>query len=190
MSEFRGFIAVEIPISEKLEAFHTNLEQSNERMKLVSLQNIHITLKFLGQTKTEQVTDIEKIIKNAVAELDPFSIKLQGTGVFPNRNYIKVVWIGISESSLLSSIAHKIDQQLIQLGFPREKRPFSPHITLARVKYLKDKHHLLSILDTYKDEIFSEITIDAIKLKKSTLTPTGPIYDTISKITISEGETK
>ena len=184
MSEFRGFIAVEIPISERLQALHSALDRLPIKMKLVSLENIHITLKFLGQTKLDQVKEIESIIKNAVTDIDPFSIRLQGTGVFPNRKYIKVIWIGISNSLPLSSIAKQIDEQLVKLGFPREKRPFSPHMTLGRIKFLNYKEQLLSILDEYKDTTFSDIAIDSILLKKSTLTPSGPIYETISKITL------
>jgi RNA 2',3'-cyclic 3'-phosphodiesterase len=182
MSEFRGFIAVEIPICENLLAFHTKLENLHLKMKLVDLKNIHITLKFLGETKIEHIDEIEKIIKNAVQNIQPFSIQLKGTGVFPNSNYIKVVWIGISESSLLSTIAASIDNQLTPLGYKKEKRPFSPHLTIGRIKYLNRKHDLLAVLDSYKDNLFSNVCIDHILLKKSTLTPKGPIYETIREI--------
>jgi RNA 2',3'-cyclic 3'-phosphodiesterase len=182
MNEFRGFIAVEIPISEKLKALYNALNKLSIKIKLVSLENIHITLKFLGQTKFEQVKEIETIMKNATCDVDPFSIILQGTGVFPNRKYIKVIWVGITGATPLASLSRNIDRHLKHLGFPEEKRAFSPHMTLGRVKFLKDKEPLLSILDEYKDEIFSEVPINAILLKKSTLTPSGPIYETISKV--------
>lgn len=184
MNEFRGFIAVEIPISKTLQNLHDEIKKSSVNVKLVELKNIHITLKFLGETKTNHIDTIEEMIQESVKEIAPFTINVQGTGVFPNTKYIKVVWVGISQSEELKKIASSLNNQLSTIGYEKDKRPFSPHLTIGRVKTAKGKEELLTILEKYKDTIFNEITINHIHLKKSTLTPKGPIYEVIKEVTL------
>lgn len=178
MSKFRGFIAIDIDVAPKVLEFEKEIEQTGADVKLVEPENIHMTLKFLGDLDEELVDQIENIMKDAVKEIDPFTIKLNGTGVFPNKNYIKVVWIGIEDGQIIETIAKRIDEQLSTLGFKKEKRGFSPHLTLGRVKTAKNKERLVKTIEKYEDVEFGEFEINSIKLKKSDLTPKGPIYTT------------
>ena len=184
MPIFRGFIAVEIKISPKILKIIKDLEKSGANLKLVKPEKMHITLKFLGDTEEKLIPKIEEIIKNSVEKIESFEIKLKNTGVFPNPNYLKVVWIGIENSEKIKEIAEEIDNKLVKIGFKKEKRKFSAHITIARVRSSRNKDEILEILNKYKEEEFLTMKIDKIKLKKSELTKKGPIYTTLKEIKI------
>jgi len=184
MPNFRGFIAIDIEACPKLVEFEREIKKTGADVKLVEPDNVHITLKFLGDTEETLLDEIEKIMNNAVKEISPFNIQLKGTGVFPNQNYIKVVWMGIEHGDPIATIAHEIDGQLSKLGFEKEKREFSPHLTIARVKTSRNKDKLLQIIEKYRDIEFTDMKVDSIKLKKSDLTPKGPIYTTLKEVKI------
>ena len=184
MTRFRGFIAIDIGAFPKLMELGNEITNTGANIKLVEPENIHITLKFLGDTEEIKLDEIENIIKNAVNNISPFKIQLHGTGIFPNTSYIKVIWIGIKQGEQIGIIADKIDEQLTKLAFEREKRRFSPHLTIARVKTAKNKEKLTQIVEKYRDIEFTNIKVENIRLKKSELTPKGPIYTTLREIKI------
>jgi 2'-5' RNA ligase len=111
---------------------------------------------------------------------------LKGSGVFPNYNYIKVVWIGIENIQNLGKISSSIDEGTSKFGFEKEKRKFSAHLTIGRVKSAKNKDRLLQIINKYSDVELGNIDVKSIKLKKSELTPKGPIYTTIKEVKLGE----
>lgn len=182
MSKFRGFIAIDIDSFPKLVQFENEIKNTGANVKLVETKNVHITLKFLGDTDEEQIDRIGEIMKDAVKETDSFEIQLKGAGVFPNQNYIRVIWIGIKNGEQIGKIANKIDEQIAELGFKKEKRGFSAHLTIARVKSAKNKEKLLQIIEKYRDIEFGNFKVNSIKLKKSELTQKGPIYTTLKKV--------
>ena len=114
--------------------------------------------------------------------IEPFKINLKGAGVFPNPNYIKVIWVGITDPGPMPEIAKNLDQQLNGLGFKSEKRGFKPHITLGRVKTRKNKDQLKRLIINNEDRIFGEININSVKLIKSVLDSRGPTYYTLEEI--------
>lgn len=182
MTKFRGFIAIDINVTPNILNLLKDITNSNADVKLVEPQNIHITLKFLGDVQEDNIEDIEQIMKDSVKEIEPFTLKLGGTGVFPNQNYIRVVWVGIKDAEIIETISRSIDERLSQLGFKREKRGFSAHLTIGRVKTAKNKQLLLKVIERYKDFEFSTQEVNSIKLKKSDLTPKGPIYTTLREV--------
>lgn len=182
MSKFRGFIAIDIDSFPKLVQFENEIKNTGANVKLVEPENVHITLKFLGDTDEGYIDQIEEIIKDAVKETDSFEIQLKGSGVFPNQNYIKVMWIGIKNGEKIGKITSKIDKQLSELGFEKEKRGFSAHLTIARVRSAKNKEKLLQIIEKYRDMEFGNFKVDSVKLKKSELTSKGPIYTTLKEV--------
>ena len=182
MPEFRGFIAIDIEAYPKIIQFENEIKNSGAKVKLVEPGNIHITLKFLGNTEEEYIEKIEEIMKNAVKETNSFEIQLKGAGVFPNQNYIKVAWIGIKNGEKIGEIAKKIDEKISELGFKKERRGFSAHLTIARVRSVKNKDKLLQIIEKYRDIEFAKIKVDSIILKKSELTSKGPIYTNLCEI--------
>lgn len=184
MTKFRGFIAIDIESNPKIIEFENEIKKTGADLKLVEPENVHITLKFLGDAEETLVDEIEKIMSNAVKETKSFNIQLKGTGIFPNNNYIKVVWVGIEHSDPIATIANEIDEKLSKIGFKKEGRTFSPHLTIARVKTSINKDKLLQTIEKYRDIEFVDMTVDSIKLKKSDLTPKGPIYTTLKEVKI------
>jgi len=182
MTQFRGFIAIDIDVFSKLMEFEKEIKETGGNVKLVEPENVHITLKFLGDTNESRIDEIDKIMKDSVKGIDPFNIKLKGAGVFPNQNYIKVIWIGIKQDEPIGIIVRKIDEQLSKIGFKKEKREFSSHLTIARVKSAKGKDGILRVIEKYRDIHFIDLRVDSIRLKKSDLTPKGPIYTTIKDV--------
>jgi len=182
MPKFRGFIAIDIDSFQKLVEFEREIKNSGANLKLVEPENIHLTLKFLGDTDELLIDKIEEIMRESVKDIEPFSIKLKSAGVFPNERYIKVLWIGIQNGEIIGKIANKIDDKISDLGFKKEKRKFSVHLTIARVKSAKNKDKLMQIIEKYRDVEFTNIIVDSIKLKKSELTQKGPIYTTLKEI--------
>jgi 2'-5' RNA ligase len=176
MSTFRGFIAIDITATPQMMAFEKEIVQTGADVKLVEPENIHITVKFLGDTDENHIDAIEKSMKESVSKIKPFPITLKGTGVFPNQNYIKVIWIGIRDEGNIQTIAQAIDTTLAPLGFKKETRGFSPHLTIGRVKTARNKDQLLKIIGNYTETEFLVQRVQSLLLKKSDLTPKGPIY--------------
>jgi len=184
MGKFRAFIAIDVELSSQITDIVNDLKNSGADIKLVKPENMHITLKFLGDTDEKFVGQIREIMEKSVENIKSFEIKLKNTGVFPNENYIKVVWIGIDQYEKLAEIAKKINEGLSKIGFKKEKRDFSPHLTIGRLKTGKNKDKILHIITRYENTEFNTFKIKKIKLIKSELTPKGPIYTTIEEVKI------
>jgi RNA 2',3'-cyclic 3'-phosphodiesterase len=182
MSTFRGFISIDIKATPQIIMFEKEMAKTGADVKLVEPGNIHITVKFLGDTNENYIDAIEQSIKESVPTVKPFPITLKGTGVFPNQNYMKVIWIGITDDGKIETIARAIDEKLERLGFKKENRGFSPHLTVGRVKTARNKDQLLKIIENYQTVEFTIQNIQSITLKKSELTPKGPIYTTLREV--------
>ncbi|UCG89656.1 MAG: RNA 2',3'-cyclic phosphodiesterase [Candidatus Heimdallarchaeota archaeon] len=184
----RSFICVEINDSEVVKPIEELLVKLRfNGVRPVKSFQLHLTLKFLGEVSESQIGSIKQVIQ--LIEFSPFEISLTGMGCFPNLNYIRVVWIGIREgSNNLKQLASMIEEKLNPLGFPREKRGFSPHLTLARIKKLRnpDKRKLTAIIQSSKEISFGDQLIEEFILKKSTLTPKGPIYEDLLVVPAKE----
>ncbi len=171
----RVFLAIDIPkeIKEKIYNFQKNFKIKG--IKLVERENLHITVKFLGEVN-------EKLLNN-ILDLDlsiqPINIHLKNLSTFPNENYIRVIWIGAYGENLIDTFKY-VDNKLYKLGFKKEKN-YIPHLTIGRVKFIDNKKLLKDKIEKYKNIDFGYFVADSIKLYKSTLTPTGPIYEIIKE---------
>lgn len=179
---FRAFIAVDVKLDDRLVLVLNSLRKTEAYLKLVNPNNLHITLKFLGDIQESIVSDIINIIQESIKGKTPFSIKMHGIGAFPNMKHISVVWSGIYNSEQLVEIAEYLDLNLERMGFRPETRKFSPHLTLARMKGSRDIDSVQKVITDNINTDFGEILLNSIKLKKSVLTPKGPIYSTIQDI--------
>jgi 2'-5' RNA ligase len=137
-----------------------------------------MTLNFLGEIDPNRVAAVTTALEEAVAGHDPFQMVLRGMGTFPNDRYIKVVWIGI-DSDELAALARDVIDSLADLGFDRSK--FSPHLTLARVKGPKPGDRIREMLRDHRETDFGRQDVKAVHLMKSTLTPSGPIYEELAR---------
>ena len=144
-------------------------------VKWVEKENLHITLKFLGET--DKKTDIEKKIKEIENRFSPFEVSLKDIGAFPTPKRARILWIGVEEGmEKLCELFKAIDNKTAELGFEEETRKFTPHITFARVK--KEKYSLPENINFS----FDPFPVNEVVLFKSTLTPKGAIYESLSKI--------
>ena len=183
---FRGFIAVDVDDLPLINNFMGELRESGAQLKLVEKENLHLTLKFLGDTREDDIDKIEEIMRESLVGVKPFKILLKDVGFFPGRNYIKIVWIGVENGEKLVKIAESLNEKLEKLGFKREKKGFVPHLTIARVKSSKNKDELLKVVEKYRGIIFGEQEIKDIKLFRSDLTPKGPVYSVVREINIKD----
>lgn len=183
---FRGFISADIGAVSEIVLFEDELEKTGADLKLVEPENVHLTLKFLGETNEEKIDDISRIMENSVKGLKKFKLRLKGAGAFPNLNYPRVVWVGIENPEGLIKIANALEDELQHLGFRKERRAFSPHVTVARVKTGRNKNQLAEMLIKNREKDFGAIDIGCIRLKKSILSSKGPEYYTLKEISLSE----
>lgn len=147
-------------------------------MKLVEPENIHGTLRFLGEVSPSLLDQV----KNELGQVAfrSFATELRGIGAFPNPRRPNVVWVGIARGSEeLQRIFSQLEPRLRGLGLPSDRKGFSPHITISRVKSGRNREALYSTILDMSDREFGEMTVESIRLKKSTLTPKGPIYSTV-----------
>jgi len=183
---FRGFIAVDVPSGPALDAFATNLRTASSSLKVVGTDQLHLTVKFLGETEDGLVPEIMAAIRKAAAGLRPFPIRVRGTGAFPSLERMNVIWVGVDGAEPIARIADALEASLEPFGFPREHRAWKPHVTLARVKGRHDLDRVRRILEVHATEDFGAHTVDAVHLKKSVLMPRGAQYSVVETVRLGE----
>ena len=180
MNNIRAFIAVDVDegaVVAKISAVKKSVEDENIKIKFVEDNNLHLTLKFLGDIEENLIPRIEETLSKV--KHSSFKIELRGVGYF-TPSYPRVLWIGIEEGGeKLNRLAAIIDDALTQLGFKKEGKSFTPHLTIGRIKYVKNRHRLSDKIQVLKDTVLGSFNVENFKLKRSTLTPRGPIYETI-----------
>jgi len=180
----RSFIAFDIDnegVLERLSEAQERLVNTGTYLKLIKPKNIHITMRFLGNIRIELVDRIHNEMEKVV--FTPFDIEIRGVGAFPNLRFARVIWAGIQKGAKkLEDIADQLEPWLQNLGIRPDKKGFSPHITIARVKTGHNKAKLANCINELASYEFGVLRVDCIKLKKSILTPKGPIYSTLIEI--------
>jgi 2'-5' RNA ligase len=168
----RLFIAVDL---EELKDYLIRVQEQlpKENSKLTLQKRFHLTLKFLGEVSETNIEKIDEKLKKI--RIEPFSINLDDIGVFPNKDYIRVIWIDLNPKEKIIELQQKIDSALGGL-FEKDTR-FHPHITLARARFIKDKIKFINSLKKIKIDKNKGIMVKQFRLVKSTLTPKGPIYE-------------
>ena len=178
----RCFIAVDLPddIRASIRAYLSELKRLASAVRWVRVENIHLTLKFLGEIESEKVKIIEDRLYDSESTFSPFKLSITGSGCFPGRKSPRVFWLGFEQGieNPLFTIHQWIEQQLLPLGFTKEKRRFSPHLTLGRVKYQENFSDLYAFLDQqpFKKTMFS---VNKLSFMQSMLKPTGAEYSVI-----------
>ncbi len=181
---FRGFIAVDTPPSPSLEGFAEQLRSASASLKVVSTDQLHLTMKFLGETEEGLVPEIVTAIREACTEVRPFQITVRGTGAFPSLSRMNVIWVGVEGAEPIGRIASDLEGSLESLGFAAERRPWKAHVTLARVKGHRDLDRVRRILETRRDELFGSHRVDRIHLKESVLTAGGAQYSVVATVVL------
>ena len=185
--QIRSFIAIELPEEARkgLARLRKELERDEHKfVKWVDPGGIHLTLKFLGNIPSRRVTEITEAMRRAVQGIFPFSLGISGLGVFPNLSQVRVLWVGVGgELDRLSTLQQNVDSALAALGFPKEERPFVPHLTLARIREgtsAPEKRGFGELVGSATFEDKYPVEVEAIKLMRSQLTPAGAVYTCLS----------
>ena len=178
MSQIRAFLAVDLDddLKPKINKVIREFKGIDAHIKYVDLQNLHFTLKFFGDIDTEGIDLIASKVEKVINDFDSFEIKIKGCGAFPNKNRIKVIWVGLDEDEILKDLHDRLDKEFNTIGFDLDKK-FSSHLTIGRMKSAKGKDKVKKTIEEYENIDMGTMEVNTITLKKSTLTPSGPIYE-------------
>jgi len=183
----RSFVAVDLEdpeIRNRITKAQEDLERTGASLKIVSADIMHLTLRFLGEIPQPTVQRVMEALD--ALRFPSFEVKFSGVGVFPNIRRISVVWVGIVQGQeQLGEIFRQLEPRLRQIGLPPDSKGFSPHMTVARVRSGVRKEELAKCVESMRDVEFGSMKVTAVRLKKSSLTPRGPIYTTIHEVSAS-----
>lgn len=214
----RLFCAVKVPLTEGIEeAFDVyRQELAGEAIKWVEPHNLHLTLKFFGDTPADHVGDILAALQSAarrtfhtgpaekgsaardasLAQPQPAATApvaqptaglhflIRGCGSFGPKGQPRVIWMGVEQAGALKQLSRTIDQELLPLGYEPDKKGFKPHLTLGRIKSLRDLQTLRDLEEEFSGTLFAEVKARSFFLMESTLTPKGPVYQVVDEIKI------
>jgi RNA 2',3'-cyclic 3'-phosphodiesterase len=174
----RTFIAVRIEAGEKLAEVFNILKEDlkSESVRWVDINKMHITLAFLGDTSEETIREVSVMLRDACSGFGKFSFTLTGLGVFRNLNDPRVIWAGIENSGKLADLFRVVKSGVDKTGIEIEEREFKPHLTLGRIKWLKNKKALEEAVLKYKGHKFQDVEVGEVCFYESILQQTGPLY--------------
>jgi len=193
MEQVRSFIAIELPegLKQELTQLEAQLKLGKQPwVKWVDPYSIHLTLKFLGSIAADKTGEITRAMEEAAQGIPPFHLEVKDLGVFPNLRRVQVAWVGIGgEVDKLGQLQQRIESNLVPLGFAPESRPFTPHLTLARLRDWApsdERQRFGQLIASTKFEAIHSIKVDAINLMRSQLTREGAIYSRISSVRLKK----
>jgi 2'-5' RNA ligase len=175
-------------VSVDLDGLRTEIESAQslfedaDGLRFTDPSQVHITLKFLGETNTAILSDLRDELAHAVeqSDVDPFTAEIGGVGVFPHLDYISVVWAGVRNGSdELTRLHEAIESRTTAMGFDPEEHEFTPHATLARMEHAGGKEVVQEVVSN-RDPDIGTIHVEEIRLTKSELTTDGPEYSTLA----------
>jgi 2'-5' RNA ligase len=186
----RSFIAIELPESVRtaLSELQSELKECGADVRWVKPEGIHLTLKFLGDVKEEDVDHVVKLIEGACRKYKAFNLEIAGAGVFPNKRSPRVLWVGINGNGTFKALQSEIDDAMDSMGFEKENRKFIPHLTLGRFRSLKGMDALMERVELNRDIKLGSADVNKISLMKSDLGPAGAKYTRVAEIALKGNE--
>jgi RNA 2',3'-cyclic 3'-phosphodiesterase len=180
----RCFIAVGIPgpLKEAVAGAIEALKKCGADVRWVAAENVHLTLKFLGETGESMVVRISDALSERLSSYSPFCINISGVGCFPDIRRPRVIWVGIEESPALKKLAGEVESLLADFGYPADDRAFSPHLTIGRVRSPKGIRGMMKDLEKLAAYSFGAMEIESVSLMKSELRPAGAEYGSLAEI--------
>lgn len=182
MSLLRAFIAVEIPaeIQQNVYTETANFRKGIESLvRWVPSQNMHLTLKFLGDVSPSSVEFLIQMLRNEAGNIHCFSLQLAGLGSFPNRRQPRVIYVEIHAPTALDALQRSIESAARRLGYESEERPFAAHLTLGRVKQnitAVDQQKIRRAIEGIQVDLLGTARVDSVHLYKSELKSSGSVY--------------
>ncbi len=183
----RIFIAVRIEPEVELVRMISSFKKvlRNDAIKWTENSNIHITLVFLGDTEEKRVTEIDELLKKICTGFGDFKLLLSGAGVFRSISDPRVLWTGIAKSPEMTDLNRRILSGLRETGTMLEERPFSPHLTLGRIKRLNNISDLTNLIDKYQGKEIQRVKVSEIILYESILHPEGAVYKPFGRYSLT-----
>lgn len=193
-------MAVVLPdaLRRTLAALPATLHTGDADVKWVEPQNLHLTLKFLGDAEDSRLAALTEALRAAVRPHLPFTITIQGIGAFPNAQHPRIIWVGIAEGApALIALAASVDRACAKLGFPKDVRPFAPHLTIGRLRQaeaaaprpsgqrVRSSRGPASLAESLKTADYRggpPIPVGHVTLFQSTLSPHGPTYTPLAEL--------
>lgn len=188
MEKIRSFIAIELPGSTRkaLEAVQNDIKSNHFRMRWVKPENIHLTLKFLGDITIEQVETVGRAMAAAAENLKPILLQAKGVGAFPNIKKPRVLWAGVQgDTEGLCNFQELLDRELSEIGIPPENRPFRGHLTIGRLKDWPDPGPWFAALERNRNFEAERFEATTVTLFRSDLTPAGARYSRLREAAFS-----
>jgi 2'-5' RNA ligase len=184
MARIRTFIAVDLgkAIRDRAVALQEQLARTGTEVKWVEPENIHVTLLFLGEVQDREVPRVCQIVADGAREQPAFVLSVEGVGCFPNPRRPRVIWVGVGEGTQpLCALHDALEGPLQELGYRREERRYTPHVTLGRVKSERPMEQLGAALAAHAGWKGGETAVRELLVMSSQLTPKGPVYTALSR---------
>jgi len=182
--EIRSFISIDVEdpkILSGVRLVQSSLRNVGADLKIVGGENVHVTLKFLGNVPPEMLSKIGEVLSGL--KFSPFTLELRGVGAFPSMSRITIIWVGIGTGAVdVENIYDQVEEGTSKLGFARETRRFSPHITIARVRTGRKREELAKLLEELTENSFGSFIAHSVRLKQSILRPGSPEYHTLYEV--------
>jgi RNA 2',3'-cyclic 3'-phosphodiesterase len=178
----RVFIGIRIPgdIKKNIEQVEEKLKNKIKEARLVPAGNLHLTLKFLGEVKQNNLERLKAVLQKIARQFQAFEAEIKGLGTFPTGKEIRVMWVGVESGENLKKLNSSIENELETEGYGKEKR-FKEHITIARFKALPKLSFVEEVKKKFDSKTFGKYMVDGMELIKSDLTGKGAVYTTIEK---------
>jgi 2'-5' RNA ligase len=186
----RTFISVEISDAarRRVAELQAQMRAAGARLRWVRPPNLHFTLRFLGEIPAAQIARAVVATREVARSTDPFEVTIAGLGVFPSFDRPQVVWVGTTHgANLLETLAATLEAVLARERFPKDPRPFRPHLTLGRVRDVRQWGDLVRTLQRFRDVVIGTERIEAISVMESRLTPGGPVYSPREQVFLGHG---
>lgn len=184
----RLFAAVKIEPEKKMTEVYDRLKTAlhHEKIKWVETQNIHLTLKFFGETPEEKIDDICGVLDEVAEQHRPFEMALKDIGIFGSSYNPRVIWFGMQNSHEIERLANDTLDAAEEIGWPRDRQNFRPHVTVGRIKIINDKHFFRQTISRFKDVNLQTVPVDRFYLIESRLRPQGPVYDVVEEFRLGD----
>ena len=174
----RIFAAIRINPVDQFVRIYEDLKSScsHDKIKWVELYNIHITLKFFGETDERKIESIKELLAKIADNHSSFSLNINDVGIFGSSYKPRVIWFGIEKSERLISLANDVLDQVHDLGFEKDRQNFVPHLTIGRIKFIDNKRRFQEVINKCKSVEIQEQKVDQFYLIESILRQQGPEY--------------
>lgn len=185
----RLFVAVDLPgdLKKALGVLVRQLSSARAPVRWVDAGNLHLTLKFLGEVADEKEQVIYEVSRLAAKEVRPFSLRIEEVSAFPSLKRPRVIWVGVGKSPQLATLSRRVEEGFQAIGFPSEKRPWTPHLTLGRVKGDSSTRDLETKLARASFSPYTFV-VEKLSIVKSILRPSGPIYTILREIPLRQND--